>query len=356
MAARAVTGPSSAIAWIESLSPWPEGGFGLERMHELLELLGHPERAFPAIHVVGTNGKSTATRTIAALLRAEGLRAGAYTSPHVSGWAERLDTDPRTLERALERIRPAAEATEATQFEALTAAALAQFAADEVDVAVVEAGLGGRLDATNVVDATVVLLTNVGLEHTDVLGSTREQIAREKLAVARPGAVVVLGDPEWAYLVPANRTIEGGAREAAAAFLGRPVEREVAVSLPGRLERRGREIRDGAHTPEAVEWLLERLPDRDYVLCVSILRDKDVEGMLARLARAGRTFVATASSNPRSLPAEELAYHARKHFALVEVRPGPAAALARSRELAGPDGNLLVTGSLYLLADLTPSV
>ena len=156
--------------------------------------------------------------------------------------------------------------------------------------------------------------------------------------------------------MPANRTIEGGAREAAAAFLGRPLEREVAVSLPGRLERRGREIRDGAHTPEAVEWLLERLPDRDYVLCVSILRDKDVEGMLARLARAGRTFVATASSNPRSLPAEELAYHARKHFALVEVRPGPAAALARSRELAGPDGDLLVTGSLYLLADLTPSV
>src|SRR5204863_2594030 len=116
---RAVTGPASAVAWIESLSPWPEGGFGLERMHELLERLGHPERAYPAIHVVGTNGKSTATRTIAALLRAEGLRAGAYTSPHVSGWAERLDTDPLTLGRALERIRQAAEATEATQFEAL---------------------------------------------------------------------------------------------------------------------------------------------------------------------------------------------------------------------------------------------
>src|SRR5207248_1086629 len=295
-------------------------------------------------HVVGTNGKSTATRTIAALLRAEGLRAGAYTSPHVSGWTERLDTDPLTLERALERIRPAAEATAATQFEALTAAALAQFAADEVDVAVVEAGLGGRLDATNVVDAKVVLLTNVGLEHTDVLGATREEIAREKLAVARPGAVVVLGEPEWAYLVPANHTVEGGAREAASAFLGRPVEHEVAVALPGRLERRGREIRDGAHTREAVDWLLERLPDRDYVLCVSILRDKDVEGILVRLARAGRTLVATASSNPRSLPAQELADRARKHFARVEERPDPAAALARARDLAGPDGGLLVTG------------
>jgi dihydrofolate synthase / folylpolyglutamate synthase len=356
MAAAAVTTTGSAVAWLESLSPWPADGFGLERMHALLERLGNPERAFPAIHVVGTNGKSTATRTISALLRAEGLRAGAYTSPHVSGWAERLDTDDATLDRALERIRPAAEATGATQFEALTAAALAHFAADEVDVAVVEAGLGGRLDATNVVHARVVLLTNVGLEHTEVLGSTRGQIAREKLAVVRPGALVVLGEPEWRPLVPENLVVEGGAREAAAGFLGRPIERAVTVALPGRLERRGREVRDGAHTPEAVEWLLERLPPRDHVLCVSILRDKDADGMLARLARAGEVLVATSSSNPRSLSPEELANRARPHFAHVESVTDPAAALTRARDLAGPDGPVLVTGSLYLLADLTPSV
>ena len=355
MARSAVSGSGSAVAWLESLSPWPEGGFGLDRMHVLLERLGHPERAFPAIHVVGTNGKSTATRTIAALLRAEGRRAGAYTSPHVSGWAERLDTDPATFERALGRIRPDADAAGATQFEAVTAAALAQFAAEEVDVAVVEAGLGGRLDATNVLGARVVLLTNVGLEHTDVLGSTREQIAREKLAVVKPGAVVVLGEPEWAYLVPEHEVVEGGAREAASAFLGRPVEREVAISLPGRLERRGREVRDGAHTPAGVDWLLERLPGRDHVLCVSILRDKDVEGMLAGLARAGDVLVATSSSNPRALPADELAGRARTHFAQVETVADPVAALARARALAGPDRPLLVTGSLYLLADLTQS-
>src|SRR5690242_17669184 len=122
MAAVTAARATSTIAWIESLSPWPADGFGLERMRELLERLGHPERAFPAIHVVGTNGKSTATRTIAALLRAEGLRTGAYTSPHVSGWAERLDTNAETFERALARIRPDAEAVGATQFEALTAA------------------------------------------------------------------------------------------------------------------------------------------------------------------------------------------------------------------------------------------
>src|SRR5436190_2417873 len=223
MPAPGVTDSGSAVAWIESLSPWPEGGFGLERMHVLLERLGHPERAFPSIHVVGTNGKSTATRTIAALLRAEGLRAGAYTSPHVSGWAERLDTDSATFERALARIRPDAQAAGATQFEALTAAALAQFAADGVDVAVVEAGLGGRLDATNVVDAPVVLLTNVGLEHTDVLGDTREQIAREKLAVAHAATTVVLPDDEWRVLVPGVEIRIGGARQAAEAFAEHPI-------------------------------------------------------------------------------------------------------------------------------------
>ncbi len=119
--------PSSATDWVASLSPWPEE-FGLERMHALLAELGDPQQAFPAIHVVGTNGKSTTTRMTAALLRAEGLRVGAYTSPHVVGWHERLDTDPAGFERAVARVRAAAEQAGATQFEALTAAALAEFA------------------------------------------------------------------------------------------------------------------------------------------------------------------------------------------------------------------------------------
>ncbi len=130
---------SEATEWVAGLSPWPEE-FGLDTMHALLAELAHPERAFPSVHVVGTNGKSTATRTIAALLRAEGLDVGAYTSPHVSGWAERLDTDPETFEQAVARVRPAAERLRATQFETLTAAALAHFAAHGVDAAVVEAG------------------------------------------------------------------------------------------------------------------------------------------------------------------------------------------------------------------------
>jgi dihydrofolate synthase/folylpolyglutamate synthase len=340
----------SAVDWLESLSPWPEE-FGLERMQRLLTDLGGPQRAYPSIHVVGTKGKSTATRTIAELLRAEGLTVGAYTSPHVAGWHERLDTDPEAFTRALERVRPHAEG--ATQFEVLTAAALADFAARAVDAAVIEAGLGGRLDATNTIDARVVHLTNVGLEHTEVLGETREEIAREKLAVAGPGAVVVLGEPEWAPLLDRHDVREGGARETAEAFLGRAVEHEVEVRLPGRLERRGNEIRDGAHTPAAVDWLLERLDRDDYVLCVSILADKDQEGILERLRAAGPTLVATQSSNPRALPAQELAARAETYFEHVERIADPIAALGRARDLAGRAGAVLVTGSLYLLADLS---
>jgi dihydrofolate synthase/folylpolyglutamate synthase len=341
----------TATEWIASLSPWPEE-FGLERMQALLDELGNPQRSFPFVHVVGTNGKSTATRTIAAQLRADGLEVGAYTSPHVSGWHERLDTDPESFERAVGKIRASAEATSATQFEALTAAALLHFADRGVDVAVVEAGLGGRLDATNVVDARVVLLTNIALEHTDVLGDTREQIAREKLAVVKPGAAVVLPDDEWRALLGGAEIRIGGAREAAETFVGHPIDAEVEVALPGRLERRGpNEVRDGAHTPEGVAWLLERLEPRDWAIVASILGDKDADAMLDRLGAAGRTLIATRSSNARALDERDLAARAERYFEHVEAIADPALALERARTL----GPVLVTGSLYLLADLHAS-
>jgi dihydrofolate synthase/folylpolyglutamate synthase len=343
------TSSPTATDWVASLDPWPEE-FGVDRMRALLGALGDPQRSYPSIHVVGTNGKSTATRTIAELLRAEGLRTGAYTSPHVSGWHERLDCDPAAFERAIARVRGPAEPLAATQFEVLTAAALAEFAEQGVDVAVVEAGLGGRLDATNVVDAEVVLLTNVALEHTEVLGDTREQIAKEKLAVAHAARVVVTSDNTFEHLVPPQaRHILGGAKEAAEAFLDRPVAAEVEVSLPGRLEHRGDEVWDGAHTPEAVDWLLARLPARDYVLCVSILGDKRVDELLERLRQAGDTLIATQSGNARALPADELARRAARHFDDVQAVPDPHDALARARTNGRP---VLVTGSLYLLADL----
>jgi dihydrofolate synthase / folylpolyglutamate synthase len=337
-----------AEAWVESLSPWPEE-FGLERIRRLLHDLGDPHTRYPAIHVVGSNGKGTTTRTIEELLATEGLRVGAYLSPHVRSWSERIRVggEEADFDRAVERVRPHAEG--ATQFEVLTAAALAEFGEAGVDVAVVEAGLGGRWDATNVLGARVIVLTNVSLEHTDVLGDTREEIAREKLAVVAPGSVVVLGEPEWAPLLPDNEVVIGGAREAAAAFLGRPVEREVEVLLPGRLEWRGPdELWDGAHNPAGLDWQAERLPRRDWTIVASVMADKDVDAMLERLGRRGSALVATRASNSRALDEKELARRAEPYFDRVESDPDPVLALRRAREL----GPVLVTGSLYLLADL----
>ncbi len=341
----------SAVEWLDSLSPWPRDGFGLERMRELLGQLDDPQEAYPAIHVVGTNGKSTATVTIEQLLLSEGLSVGSTISPHVASWSERIriDGDEADFEEVVARVRPAAERLGATQFEIVTAAALAAFAEARVDVAVVEAGLGGRLDATNVLCTRVVLLTNVGLEHTDVLGDTLEAIATEKLAVASEDAVVVLPDDTYAHLVPGRELRIGGARAAAEAFVGHAIAADPPVALPGRLEQRDGEVRDGAHNPDGARYLVDRLPAGEYTVVASILRDKDVGAMLRELRRVGSHFVATRSSSERALSAVDLAERARGIFEHVEAVDDPVAALARAHELGEP---VLVTGSLYLLGDL----
>jgi dihydrofolate synthase / folylpolyglutamate synthase len=342
---------SSAVEWLDSLSPWPTDGFGLERMQALLAELGDPQEAYPAVHIVGTNGKSTAAVTVEQFLLADGLSVGTTISPHVASWSERIRVDggDADFEEAVSQVRPAAERVEATQFEIVTAAAFIAFAAAGVDAAVVEAGLGGRLDATNVLRTRVVLLTNVGLEHTDVLGGTVEAIAREKLAVATDGAIVVLPDDTYADLVRDREVRLGGAREAAEAFVGHRIDAEVEVVLPGRLERRDAEVRDGAHNPDGVRYLVERLPAADFTIVASILADKNTDEMLSELRRAGSRLVATSSSSVRALPAVELARRAEPHFTLVESRDDPVAAVARAHELGEP---VLVTGSLYLLGDL----
>ncbi|HVM57870.1 MAG TPA: Mur ligase family protein [Gaiellaceae bacterium] len=358
----------NATEWIASLSPWPADGFGVERMHGLLAEIGDPQLRYPAIHVVGTNGKSTTTRMTEALLLDSGLEVGAYTSPHVRGWSERIRVGgaEADFERAVAGVRPRATALGATQFEALTAAALLAFAEAKVDVAVVEAGLGGRHDATNVLRTSVVVLTSVALDHMEVLGDTREAIAAEKLAVVRPGCTVVLGEAEWRPLAEENgageivltaRSNLALAVAAAEAFLGRSVDPHAAseVALPGRFERRGEqplEIWDGAHNLAGVGYLLPRLPTRRYVLVCSILEDKRPELMLEALSVLGTTLIATESTNARAIPAGELAARAERYFHHVESIRDPTAARLRALALAGDLGAVLVTGSLYLLAEL----
>jgi dihydrofolate synthase/folylpolyglutamate synthase len=180
--------------------------FGLDRMRRMMTALGSPQRRFDTIHVLGTNGKSSTTRMIAAILERHGLRTSAYTSPHLVSYTERVQVAERDLDSdsfaaavaraawAAEHVnRTLSEDDHVTQFELLTAAALWEMAEQGVEVAVLEAGLGGRYDATSVVESRVTVLTNVGLEHTRWLGPTLRDIAEEKLAVLQPHTTLVLG-------------------------------------------------------------------------------------------------------------------------------------------------------------------
>jgi dihydrofolate synthase / folylpolyglutamate synthase len=379
--------------------------FGLDRMRRLLTVLGSPQDRYPAIHVVGTNGKSSTVRMAAALLEAHGLRTGAFLSPHLTSFAERIrigdeDLEPDAFGAAVQRAAAAAAKVDrtlepgdrVTQFELVTASALAELARREVDVAVVEAGLGGRHDATNVLGAPVVVLTNVGLEHTRWLGPTVIDIAREKLAVvkrSRPPATLVLGPVSkevealavqtGARIVRPERLDAGAAAAptgyqranfaiaiaAARAHLGeldpaRVAEVAAHVTIPGRMQvvsGRPLTIYDGAHNPSGVEALAAALPEatggRRLVAVVSILDDKDAAGMLRALAGKTSGAVFTSSTNPRALsPATLASLWAQVGGGESEIAAEPRAAVRRAQELAGPDGAVVATGSIYLVADL----
>jgi dihydrofolate synthase / folylpolyglutamate synthase len=365
---------TAADAYIDSLHLFGMS-FGLERMHRLLERLGHPERAFDAVHVVGTNGKGSTTLYAEALLRAQGVRTGAYLSPHVTSFRERIrvgegEIDPAAYEAAVLRVRDAAGA-DVTQFEALTGAAFAAFAAAGVEWAVVEAGLGGRLDATNVLARSrVQVLTNVSLEHTELLGATREQIAREKLAVVPEGGLLVIGEPGWEGFAPRARTVmqvtvagtyqdqnRAVARAAAELALGREVDPApmLDVRIPGRMEVRGLdplEIWDGAHNPAGMLRLVSELPalvgSRRCVAVFATLGEKDVSAMVELLRGVSPTIVATESSNPRALPVDAL-----RTLTGGPAERDPVAARELAFRLAGRSGAVVICGSLYLLHDLT---
>ncbi len=386
-----------------------------------------PQHRFASIHVVGTNGKSSVTRMTAALLEAHGVATGACVSPHVERWSERtlirgeeigrvefaaavertaqaaatvnrISGEPERSDRRnlILRERSSGEALgSVTQFEAATAASFVALAAARVQVAVVEAGLGGRLDATNTIPSKVTVLTSIGLDHTEWLGETEEQIAAEKLAVLRDHSTLVLGRVSPGVASLAERTAaERGARlvrapedpgddirlrapggfqrrnfalacAAAEAFLDSALDAdrvaEVAetVSIPGRLERVADDppiYLDVAHNPAGAAALAEALPEvaggRPVVACLAILADKDAERMVKALAPAlERVVCSELPANRRAVGAGELVELCRGAGLAAEAEADFGRALARAQELsAAVNGVLLVTGSHYVLA------
>lgn len=406
--------------YLDSLEPigWR---LGLERMRKLTTALGLPQHRFASIHVVGTNGKSSVTRMTAALLEAHGVGSGACLSPHAAHWAERTlihgeEVGAGEWADAVEQVARAAEGVDrsledgdaVTQFEAATAATFVALASARVEVAVVEAGLGGRLDATNTIPSRVTVLTSVGLDHTEWLGETELEIAGEKLAVLRDQTTLVLGrvSPEVEEL--AERTArERGARllrapedpgpevrllapggfqrrnfalacTAAKAFLGELDPELVAqvgatVTVPGRLERAAEDppvFLDAAHNPDGARALAEALPavsgGRRVVACLAILADKDAAAMVRALAPILDHAICTElpadgpksrvrgdlSAHRPSVPARELAEVCAEAGVTAEAEPDFAEALRRATALASqpPEAAVLVAGSHYAIA------
>ncbi|MGH2853696.1 MAG: bifunctional folylpolyglutamate synthase/dihydrofolate synthase [Solirubrobacteraceae bacterium] len=381
--------------------------FGLDRIRRLMTALGSPQRRFHTVHVVGTNGKTSTTRMCAAILERHGLRTGAYLSPHLVSYTERVQVGERDLPSsafaaavaraawAAERVNHTlAEDDHVTQFELLTAAALWALAERGVEVAVIEAGLGGRYDATAVVESQVTALTNVGLEHTRWLGPTVRDIAAEKLAVLRPGATLALGadlDPEAltvaravaaeqqarivrvapeavagsdaapaptlpafqrrnfalarvaaeAYLLSAGRALDEDAVQAAA--------RETAVQ--GRMQVVAEDpltVLDGAHNPDAARALVESLPAMrgPLALVMGVLDDKDAAGMLAALLPLCTRAWFTAPPSSRALSPAALQSLARQlGFEETVCEPNPRRALELAQGWARAEGQRRGAGS-----------
>ncbi|MDP9420526.1 MAG: Mur ligase family protein [Actinomycetota bacterium] len=396
----------------------------LERIRRLCALSGDLQHAQPALHVTGTNGKGSTARIATSLLAAHGLTVGTYTSPDLGRVNERLSRNgaPIDDEAFAATVAAVAELEQASgvrpsRFEILTLAALRWFADEAVDVAVVEVGMGGRWDATNVVDAGVAVVTNVGLDHTGVLGPTLLDIAGEKSGIVKPGATLVLGetDPELMPVFEAARPaatwrrdvefgcstnvvavggrvldlrtpgatheqvflpLHGGhqgdnaaiALAAVEAFFGRPVDDDVVrealggVAVPGRFEIVGRRplvVLDGAHNPDGCRAAARTLDDFSLagasVLVVGMNRGRSAEEMLTALrADQARLVVACAVDWPRAMSAEEVGAAARHIGAEVEMVQSVPDALQRALAVASADDAVLVTGSLYVVGAARP--
>jgi dihydrofolate synthase/folylpolyglutamate synthase len=388
-------------------------GLSLDPMRALTDVLGDPQRAYPVIHLTGTNGKGSTGRMITALLVEHGLSVGSYTSPHLQRVNERLawnaesidDDDLARVVTELARLAPLA-GVEPSYFELLTAAAFLWFAEIAVDVAVVEVGLLGRFDATNVADADVAVVTNVGQDHTDGVGDWRLRIASEKAGIIAGESTLVLGETD-AELAPiflaegprrawrrgedfdvveelsavggqvvAVRTPHGTvddvflplhgrhqAVNAACAFFDRPLDSDVArqalagLTMPGRLEvvqRSPLVLLDGAHNPQGAMALADAVAEEfdvpgRRILVVGLLAGRDPLQMLEALD-AGRAdlLIACTPDSARAIPAEELVAAASRVPVMAEAAGDPADALGRALALCTEDDAVVVAGSLYV--------
>ena len=438
------TAPRPAATFAEAedalLSRWPETRLepSLDRIRAFTDLLGEPQRAYRSIHLTGTNGKTSTARMIDALLSALDLRTGRFTSPHVERMSERISIDGQPIDdeafvQAFNDIAPYTHLVDAGEphplsfFETIVGMAYAAFADAPIDVAVVEVGMGGSWDATNVIDADVAVITPIAVDHANYLGGTRVEIAREKAGIIKPGAVAILAQQEAdAAAVLIERATEVGAtvaREglefglvsrvpavggqavtlqglrgrydelflplygahqaqnaatalaAVEAFVGgdEPIGDDLVrgafaeLTSPGRLEvvrRSPTIVLDAAHNPHGAEATAAALEDsfqfHPLIGVISVMGDKDAEGLLAAFEPSLGHVVVTQNSTARAMPAEQLAATAREVYGedRVTVVPRLGEAIEEAARLAESgssdaisSGAVLVTGSVVTVGE-----
>ena len=408
-----------AIAYIHSLYGMGKKE-GLSNTRMLMRLLGGPERRLKMVHVAGTNGKGSTCAMLESMLRAQGYKTGLYTSPYLQFYNERIrinfkPVSDEVLARAVERVKTAADYMRdcglgrPTEFEVGTATAFCVFEQEQVDYAVIEVGLGGRLDPTNVITPLVSVITSISLDHTKILGQTREAIAREKAGIAKPGVPLVVyrqateilsaieqaaqlaGAPVYVADAPyqvsldahgavfdyksftrvrinlpgAHQTLNAAtALEAAlqlraqgVALADKPVRAGLRHCVwPGRLEWIGDNVLiDGAHNPNGAaalgEFISRHLPGCPIALVCGILRDKDYEGIVSRLApRVEKAFTVSPESH-RALDKDELAAVFERHGTPAQSCGSVSEAIELARSFAGGSGCVLIAGSLYLAGE-----
>ncbi|HEX5132283.1 MAG TPA: Mur ligase family protein [Candidatus Krumholzibacteria bacterium] len=339
---------------------------GLGNIRALMDRLGHPERAFRSVLVAGTNGKGSVTTLLASVLSAQGLRTGRYTSPHVFSVAERICVDgaPVTIaemEHAARRIVPLRDEIPYSYFEALTAIAFLIYAERGIDIAVLEVGLGGRFDATNVVDPELSIITSISLDHRRILGDTVEEILREKLGVSRPGRPLLVGPltPALSAIAGARAASEGfpllGAAELGAATIAEPLFDGAWVDIRTPAADYGRVRLPFGGDHQAGNALLaigaaERLAGTGpggLVGAGAALSAAHIPGRFECFERGGRTFVIDVAHNEASIAATAdhvAAFRPREECALVF-------GLLRRKELFAAPGHLVRAFGWHCLID-----
>ncbi|MBR2942764.1 MAG: bifunctional folylpolyglutamate synthase/dihydrofolate synthase [Clostridia bacterium] len=407
-----------AITKIHSVYPTGKKN-GLENMRALMKKLGNVHEKLNMVHVAGTNGKGSCCAMMERMLREAGYKTGMYTSPYIEAYNERIriggvPISGDMLAALVERAWPAVESCVAegvaiTEFELGTALAFLAFVEEKVDVAIIEVGLGGRLDPTNIITPLVSVITEVGMDHMGYLGNTIGEIALEKAGIMKRGVPVALGpqekaalgvlmaaakgmglavyDPDASNVREESRSITfdvelGGdhiknltvslsgrhqAENACAALGAIAALRKKGYSIPlaairsamadvhwpGRLEYFGRVLLDGAHNDPGVRALCgycdKWLPKEKLVLLTGMMEDKETDKMAERLSTRVRAVVATRPDVPRAMAAEALAAKFASRGLKAYAKPDVANALAYARSVAGPDGIVLCAGSLYLI-------